>query len=389
MTKLNFKKMVYKQFLFTSFVLTGSAIFLSSCQKKSDTPSETPAPRYLYVTSGTCYSGGGNTTFSNTTASNLVYRINVDSGQKESVIADYNASPAISGDSPVGIAEMDSENLYILVENTTTTGSRRIEIVPKNKDLDRTYFSTNTTALSAQLRRLLKTSSGDLLISKSTAIELLTSNNARITKGANPYISAPASPCATSTTLMSDLFNLNNGFIGFLHAATSQNRIGFVKAEGYSTAGDCTVAQSAPNASSFPVAAVYDSTNYKLIVAYAGNATTTNINSIYSYDITETSSSVSVGTANKIYDASEYPTTYSYLLYGISAMTLDSTTSSLYVSTAVNTSTTVVNYSIEKFTYDATKIGSSNSTVLTRIGSSSFYPYNNETKCISSMMVAY
>ena len=376
------KKIVLISFVFVSFTLT------ISCAKLEEELNSSSSGRYLYVASGSCYSGGGNTTFSNTTSSNLVYRINLDTGLKDITIADYNASPAQAGDTPVGLANIDSNNMYILLENTSTVGARRIEKVSKSSSGSRSLFSNNTTALSAQLRDLQISSTGDLLISKSTALEKISSSNVRITKGANPYVNAPAAPCATSTTLMSKVGTMTNQFIVFLHAAVGQNRFGFVKPDGYTAGGDCTVAQSAPNANSFPVASTYDAVNSKLLVAYAGSATTTDINSIYAYSITETTSSTTVGAANKIYDSSLYPATYPYLLYGISEMILDPATNKLYIATAVNTATTVVNYAIEKFTYDPTRIGVSNTVVLSRSGSTPFYNYASDTKCISDMMIS-
>jgi hypothetical protein len=373
--------------LFSTLISAG-LLFCTSCAQPPEDEVSSSSSRYLYVASGACYSGGGNTAFSNTTSSNVVYRINLSTGVKDITVADYNSSPSQAGDSPVGIASVDSENLYVLVENTTTVGARRIERIAKSTDGSRTLFSNNTTALSAQLRGMKLLSNGDFLISKSTAIEKITSANVRVLKGANPYVNAPAAPCATSTTLMSKVQTMSNQFILFLHAATSQNRFGFVKAEGYAASGDCTPAQAAPNTAAFPVASAYDAINSKLLVAYAGSSTATDINSIYAYNITETASSVTVGTANKIYDASLYPTTYPYLLYGVSSMVLDPTENKLYVATAINTSTTIVNYAIEKFSYDATQIGVTNSSVLTKSSTTPFYDYGGDTKCIADMIIA-
>ena len=366
------------------YILGSFFVFFSGCSQPDDEIGATASGKYLYVASGACYSGG-NTTFSNTTSSNLVYRINLTSGEQE-IIADYNATPAQAGDTPVGLANIDDSNIYVLIENTTTPGARRIETVTKNVDGARTLFSNNTTALSAQLRSLIRLSNGDLLISKSTAIEKISSANVRITQGANPFINAPGGTCATSTTLHSKTITLSNGNIVYLHAAAAQNRIGIVSATGYAAVADCKSATSAPNASSFPVAAVYDSVNSKLIVAYAGTATTTNINSIYAYSVNETTNTLS--SPQSIYDVSLYPSTYPYLLYGVSEMVLDTENSVIYVATAINTATTVVNYAIEKFTYNASNIGSSNSTVLTRVGSQPFFNYGVDTRCISSMMIA-
>lgn len=375
---------------FKKFLLISSFIILSNCQKK-DEPSATiqssSPTRYLYVASGSCYSGG-NTTFSNLTSSNVVYRINLTTGAKDMVLADYNSNPAVIGDSPVGLIEADKDSLYVAVENTTNVGSRRIEKLTKQSYSSRSTFSNDTSALSAQLRAITPVSGGNMLVSKSSAIEFLTSSGIRVPKGTLPYVNAPASPCATSTTLMSKVLTLSNGFIVYLHAAASQNRFGFVKPSGYAAAGDCTVAQTAPNANSFPVAAAYDHVNSKLLIAYSGTAITTDINSIYSYDLTETSTSVTVGTANKIYDASLYPGTHSFLLYGVSEMVLDPADSKLYISTAINTATTVVNYNIEKLSYDPSQLGVDNTKVLTKDSPKPFYSYGSDTKCISKMIIA-
>jgi hypothetical protein len=396
-SRLVFKSTLRQELIRASIVfiaLTAAA----GCKKSiSETPAEaaTPIPstspvasKFLYVSSGACYAGGGNTTFTNITSSNLVYRVNLATGKRSGIIADYNSSPAFPGDSPVAIASVDSNYLYVLVENTTSVGARRIEKVEKKSSGTITSFSNNVAALSAALKSMFLTTSGDLLISKSSAIEKITSSNVRLIKGTKPYVNAPAAPCSTSTTLFTQVFSLSNQFIGFLHAATSKNRFGFVKPGGYATAGDCTVAQAAPTALAYPTAYAYDSANSKLLVAYAGNSMATNLNSIYSYDLTETSSSVTIGTANKIYDAADYPSTYPYLLYAISAMTLDSETNTLYVSTAISNSIKVANFAIEKFSYDPTKIGTSNETVLTRSGTRPFYQYGSDTKCISQMIVS-
>jgi hypothetical protein len=377
------------KFLRSAFLL-GALISITSCLKNPIQESivTSTSTRYLYVASGLCYSGAGNTTFSNITASNSVYRIDLNTGLKDIELADYNSSPSQFGDTPVGLASIDVNNLYVLIENTTTVGARRIEKIEKKVNASRTLFSNNTTAMSAVLRDLHGLPNGDLLISKSTAVEKITANNSRITKGANPFISAPAGTCATSTTLMSKVLTLNNGYIAFSHAAASQNRIGFVKAEGYASVGDCDPAQAAPNVNSYPVALAYDPETTTLLVAYSGNTTNTDINSIYAYTLTETSASVTISATNKIYDANSYGTDHNYLLYGISSLAYDSTEKKLYVATAINTSTTVANYSIEKLSFDASKLGTDNVNVLKKDTTLSFYAYGSDTKCISDMIIS-
>lgn len=367
------------KYLFKIVVFVSALSIISCAELPDDQLASGSESKYLYVASGVCYSGN-NTTFSNTTASNLIYRINLSTGAKDITLADYFSSPSNAGDSPASIVDADSDSIYSLVENTTTVSLRRIERIEKKANGARSIFSNNITALSAQVRNLLKLSSGDFAVSRSTAIEYLTSANVRL--GA-PYINATAAPCNTSTTLIPKVLSLTNGKFVFLHAAAAQNRIGIFATTGGTT---CLAAQAAPVATAYPSAAFYDATNAKLIVAYAGNAATTDLNSIYAYSIDETTNAITGAT--KIYDASLYPGTYSYLLYGISEMAYDESAGTVYIATATTTATTAVNYAIEKFTYDPAQLGVDNTKVLVRSGTTPFYPYGSDTKCISKMFIA-
>lgn len=363
------------------YILLVFALSLAvNCAKKPDEAVEATNTRYLYVASGVCYSGS-NATFSNTTSSNLIYRVGLNSGAVDSTIADYYSTPSNPGDSPASIVDGEANYLYALIENTTTPSLRRIEKIEKKPRGQRSIFSNNTTALNAQVRNLFRLSNGDFALSKSTAIEYFTAANVRL--GA-PYISATSGACATSTTLISKILSLSNGKFVFLHAGAAQNRFGIFATTGGTT---CLAAQAAPAANAFPTAAVYDALNAKLIVAYSGNAATTDLNSIYVYSIDETTNAIT--SPQKIYDASSYPGSYSYLLYGISEMVYDPVTSSIYIATATSTASTVANYAIEKFTYNPSQIGVDNTQVLVRSGSTPFLQYGNDTKCISKMFVGY
>ena len=363
-----------------------SALLLSSCLPASDNGTSTTADRYLYVATGACYSGNGNTTFTTTQASNLVYRINLADAGRDSITADYWSSPSNAGDSPVGIATSGSD-LLVLVENSTTPSLRRIERVTAEANGARSIYSNNTTALSGVLRRMVKLSDDWLLVSKSSDVEKMKDGNNRVTNGGNAFIrlAVTASNCITATSLISDIVTLPSGLVVVLHAAAGKSGFGVISASGYSIAGDCknNVFQASPSASGYPTAAVYDSVNSKLLVAYAGPTTTDDVNSIYSYDLDSTTGAIS--NPNEIYDSSAFGSTWNYQLYGISSMTLDPTTNWLYVATATNSSTTVQNYRIEKLTYNAADIGTSNSTVLLR--DSTLKDYANDTKCISQMVI--
>jgi hypothetical protein len=355
---------------------------VTSCQaKKSEDSAATTPSQYLYVASGTCFSGVGNTTFTNLTASNLVYRINPGTGQRDTVIADYSAQPSSTGDSPTGLASIDSANLAVLVENATTTSLRRIEKISKSSAGSRQTFSNNTTALSTPVRNLMASATGDFFVTRTTGIELLTSANVRI--GA-PYINPSVIPCASSNTSLTKFFPFgSSGKYVFLHAAGGQNRVGIFASAGGTT---CASGQNSPTAAASPTAAFYDSVNQMLIVAYAGNTTATDVNSIYAYSINETTGAFS--SPQKIYDSANYPGTQPYLLYGISDMAFDAASNTVYIATAISTATTVVNYAIEKFTYNPSLIGTTNLSVLTRVGTTPFYPYGVDTKCVSQMILA-
>lgn len=364
------------------------------CVKKSlDTPAEaaavatpTPVPvatKYLYVAAGAC-NGGANTTFLSTTASNLVYRINASTGQKDVTLADYWMAPSNPGDSPVGLVDSSNDSILVAIENSTTPGLRRIERLPKSTAGTRTTFSSNITALASQLRSMALTSTGDLLITRTAGVELITQSNIRI--GA-PYLSPTGTNCSTSNTGVSRAFMVGGRAI-VLHAAATQNRIVTLTPTPTTNTVCNTGTQTPTLAGAFPVAAFYDNANAKLVVAYSGNAATVNLNYIMAYPFTDSATNT-LGTGVKIYDSSDYPSAAApFLLYSISDMVYDESSGSVYVATAVNTATTVVNYQIEKLAYDGTKIGTAPTQVLTRPAGPTFYPYGNDTKCISQMMIA-
>ncbi len=362
-------------------------LVVTSCTPVKKNEEAATTTRYLYVATGACYSGNGLTSFTNTTSSNLVYRVNLETGVKEDVIADYYASPSNAGDTPVSIVDYDADHILVLVENTTTVSLRRIELVEKKPYGSRITYTNNTTALSAQLRRMIKLSDNYLLISRSTAAEKHKDGSNRLTIGANAWLTmaAPVSSCTTSNTLITSLAQLNNGMLVYAHAATGQSRIGVVSPLGYTIAGDCKAAQAAPNATSFPTAMFYDSVNQKLIVSYGGSTNAADLNTLYAYTINETTGAIS--SPQELYDSNVFGSTYNYFLFGIPAMAYDSEKSTVYVASTINTLTTATNYKIEKLTYAPDQIGTTNTAVLTT-SASTFYPYGNDTKCISDMMVA-
>lgn len=362
------------------FFLT-TALLLAACNdKKKDTaapPVETIAievPKYLYVSTGACYSGS-NTTFTTATASNQTYRLSLTNGQKDLAIADYFSLPANAGDSPVGLLDIDSSNMMILVENTA---GRRIEKLPKAANPTRTIFTSNTAALSSALKGIVKTSDGGFLIAKTAGIEKITSQGIRM--GSAPYIgTALGATCGASNANINTVTVTPKGKIIFTNAAASNNRWGIISPNGYTVAADCLAAQAAPDVNAYPVAVQYITSHNQILVAYAGNSLNTNLNSIYVYDFDDTTNAIS--NATKIYDSNTYVAA-GYLLYGISAMVYNPSDRSLFVATAISNTTTVVNYSIEKLTYNP------DTKSLVRALSVPFYSHGIDTKCVSSLMIA-
>lgn len=355
----------------------------TACQQKTPTESDsasTTTGRYLYLATGLCYSGNGITTFSATTASNVVMKLDTTTGQRE-ILADYNSAPASSGDTPVAVVDWDTDNLLVLVQNGT---SGRIESLPR-KGGNRSNFGLNpgpATVLATTPRGMVKTPDNGLLILRTGFIEKVNASGIRV--GA-PYVNSSINAaCGTTNSFFSSLtVSPNDGRIIATHAAASPaNRIISLPSTGLATS---CVATASPQTTTFPVATAFDKTNNKVFVAFASSTSTVDQNSIAVYDYDSATGNVS--NRQVIYDSFLYPATYNYLLFGISAMTYDDTTKTLYVSTAISNAATVVNYAIEKFSYDATKIGTANSTVLTRSGTLPFYNYGIDTKCVSSMVV--
>ncbi|MCX7977454.1 MAG: lactonase family protein, partial [Bdellovibrionaceae bacterium] len=312
-------------------------IFLVGCSKPTPRSSsdDSSSATYLYVASGMCYSGN-NTTFNATSASDLIFRINTVTGQRDTIIADFNALPAVGADTPVGIVDFDANTFLVLVEGSPD----RIERVEKKANGARTSFLLDTTILTGTMRRLaVSPSTGDLIITRTNAVERYSQTSGRrAIGGTNPWINNPGGSCATSNTNMASAIEIANGMWAFVHAAASQNRIGIIKNTGYSVTADCLAAQAAPNTNAFPTDMVWISSANQLIVAYAGNATTTDLNSIYVYNVNPTTGAISSPT--KIYESANFPSPTPYLLYGISAMAYDAPNSHLYVATAISSATT-------------------------------------------------
>ncbi len=360
------------------FVFLGiTSLALMSCSKPSvDESSNTPtapaapaAPKYLYVASGLCQAGA-NTTFTTVTSSNRVYRLDLITGQMERMLADYSGPPAISGDSPIGILPFNNDFFLSVVERA---GARRVEKVPFTGSSDRPYLTQDTTLLANTLLSVVPVATGGYYFSRTTTIGKMSSTG--ITQMATVVGGTPGGACGASNTKYSAVESTLLGHLIFANSVASNNRIGIIQ----NTGTTCLAGVNAPQVAAFPSAMLRIPGTNQLLVAYAGSTTTADINSIQVYDITETSSSASIGGPTKIYDYAS--TNSSFALYGISSMAFDSASNSLFVATAISNATTVVNYNIEKFNYDP------NTKTLTKPIAGLYKSYSLDTKCISGMFI--
>lgn len=414
----NYKKL---QKYLAGFVLMMTIALIGSCQKAA--VDDESSGRYLYVASGLCYSGTGITTYTGSTSSRMVSKVNL-STQEATTFIDL-ASPYQGGDfapqtSPQSIIE-DGNNILMLTENATATGDRKIFTVPKSSSYNASTYASDTTAFTNTaghiLRSLIKDNDGTLLFSKSIAIEKVGTNTLRVPMGANPWINAPAGNCATSVTQIQSHVVLppytgkTTGKVIFAHVGNTLalNRLGVISSDGYNVAGDCyngyqlssqthnygtgvsgpviSFSATGPNVT----AMVYISTGSgtgKLITGYSASAAADlNNNSTLNYalvmwDVTESSATVATIT-NPIVIYNNFAD-----IFGISAMTYDSSTNSLYVATAsqagvANQTTASYGYKVEKFTIDVTNA----TATLVRPNNKPFLDRSSRTKCISSMFI--
>lgn len=345
-----------ESFTTAAFALVLISMIATGCIEESSEQGFNSAltTRYLYVASGSCTAGGAAVSSGNAT----IAKFDVETGNFAGLVVDYNTFGM--GDQPASIANFDSSRLLVAVENTN---GRRVDIIDRDGSNLTTYI-LNATALSGILRHLVVLPDLSILVTKVTAIEKFSVAKTRILSGVNPFINAPASPCATSTTAMTSALALPNGKIVFTHGAATPNNITAVVAStGYTAPAHCLAGQAAPVTTALPTSSLYDPTSGKLLVAY-GSATATS-NLIYSYNINLTSGAIS-GAAAAYTDNT--------VVNGPTRMVRDATTGAVFVS---NGSSALNN--IEKFTL-------SSAGVLTKVGTLPFIS-NVYTRCVTSMEI--
>jgi hypothetical protein len=307
---------------------------------------------FLYVASGACYGGGVTTSI----GLGIVTKYRLDTGEFVDVIADYSENSTT--DLPADLKNYDDDFLMVLVENTTTTSFRRVELIPKRGSRTPKGLTYGAGAFSGILRSIQMLSDGSILTSRSSAISKFDSNFQLTATG---FINAPGGACATSTTLMADVVELSSGKLVFAHSAASpNNKLGLMSANGTT----CLAAQAAPTTLSLPTSLLLHSSG-NLLVSYGSTTSTSNL--IYSYDINQTANSF---TAYQSYSNPAF-------VNGPSRMVEDPTTGDVYIANSTSTYN-----NIEKFHYNPI------TRMLTRAQNFPFIRFSGGTRCISGMVIS-
>ena len=310
-----------------------------------------PASRYLYVASGACFGGG----VALATGSGTIAKINLENGAT-TLLKDYR-TPS-SSDQPAGLASYNSAQLLTIIENTA---GRRIEFVSKFGSGSSPFF-TNAVALASVTRSLSLLSDGGMLVADTVSVEKFSSSGGRVSA---PFISAPAAPCATSTTQVMNTAETSVGKLLMVHAAaTPNNKTNLISATGYVVAGDCLASITGFATTALPTAALHHSSG-KLLIAYG--STTLTSNAIYAYDINLTANTITNPVA---------AFTNTAVVNGPTAMIEDTATGKVYVAMGTSSFNT-----IEQFTFNST------TKLLSRDTTTPFAPNSIYTRCVSGMAV--
>lgn len=419
-----------------TFSLTvAAALSLVGCSQNSSDEASV-AGKKLWVTSGSCFSGSGITTYAQTATGNAIVSYDAISGSYNGITLKMDEiTPIDVNTTPVDIVNR-TDDLLVLTENASQQINRRVIKVPKIAPTTFTSFINDGDAFSAAATSILKAmvyepTDGSIQFSKTLTAEKVTAGNVRVVKGgANAWINpaaitgtcfpaVPAAPGIVDIGLISPFTLGVDGKTIMLHAGTTAaaNRLLAVQRTGLTstTGADCAgvtagglstvvhtngpglvgpVAFNAAGAS--PTAMVIipgaSATTYKMIVAYSTPIATlfdnnTSFNTgLVAWDVTEGSDTAVTFTNPVII----YRNTS--IVWAPSALAYDASTSSLYVAVGgapgvINQTSSNYGYNIEKFTVDLAAVAPA--TVLTRVHKD-FKPFmtgNERTRCISGMSV--
>ena len=394
------------------------------------------AGKKLWISSGTCFSGPGITTYAQTATGNAISSYDTVSGSFNGVtIKMSEVAPIDVNTTPVDVVNR-ADDILILTENASQQINRRVLRIPKLAPSTYTSFINDGDAFSAIAAQIPKamaydTTDGSVQFSKTIAAEKVTAGNVRVVKGgANAWINpaaitgtcfpaVPATPGIVDIGLIAPFTLGVDGKTIMLHAGATAatNRILAVQRTGLTsaTATDCAgvtaggvstiahlngptlagpVAFNAAGAS--PTAMVIipgaSATTYKMIVSYSTPIATlfdnnTSFNTgLVVWDVTE-GSDTTIAFANPVII---YRNTN--VVWAPSALAYDASTRSLYVAVGgapgvINQTASNYGYNVEKFTVDLAAVAPN--AVLTRVHKDfkPFFTGNENTRCISGLSV--
>lgn len=405
-------------------LLTLILINVFSCQKAEEELASIADTNtnVLYVSTGACNSGPGQTAYTSATATRTIERFAVSNGASLGALFDYgNAQSGMQQlMSPAAIYNSGSS---VFVLNEGGAGQRNLIRVPKSTPYTYTIpIANNALAFTNALTAFTIDDEGSFLISKNSAIEKFNSISTRLTASGAAWVTSPGGSCASAAASVASVLTLptSSGITGHViysnqGVTSSTNRLGIIYGgTGYINTSNClsgaqintTAHTKASNLSSGTIAFIPTGTGptsmvlvpftsgtvkAKLIVSYSnaqtynsvsGSVTTLN-HGIAAWDIVQTSPStaslvnpvVLVENHNKV--------------FAVSAMAYDSSDNSLYVAVggvlgSNNQTTGNAGYNIEKYTLDLTQ---STGPTLTRVGTQPFILGGSNTKCISGLAV--
>lgn len=394
-----------------------------SCAKNNETAAT--ASKKLYIATGLCYAGQGFTPPTINNVGQLLSRLDLATHQYE-VVHDYaNLSVEDANTYANGITDGGDGNVYVAVENATSTGNRRIDQITKAAFGTKTVWQPSTTYLQASvLRGIARTSDKGFLVgvvSGTASIERFDATPTRkeaapnVSWGQNNGNGGAGRDCSSNNTRFTDIVSLPKvvatdtiGKYIYAHAAVGQMDVGVISKNGSNVAANCLA--NAPGATTFATAAVTADPSFsrqlsanatptslvyiptgtgtgKLLVAYSTNAVNTAgasglNNALVMYDFTENTVAGETATLNN--GVVLYNDTANF--YGVTAMAYDSTDSMLYVSTSNSISANPpIGFNIEKFKIDLTAPSATN---IRNANNSSFEASTSFNDCVTSMFVA-
>ncbi|MGE0616649.1 MAG: hypothetical protein AB7P04_13525 [Bacteriovoracia bacterium] len=343
---------------------------MSGCAKPGDEDllRLTRRSSHLYLVSGACYGG----TASVASGSSTVARYSMFTGTFQDVVWDYaTESP---GDVPVGIAELNEDELLVTVHSSW---GNRIDRVAKDGS-SATPWLANAAYLTGDFHAFSLMADGSPILTRGNVggvVEKLTTAGARLAPTGlsnKAFVEGPvgAGGCGATTTLsrVTGAVALDDGKLILTNAGNSpNNRLLMVSATGYGASANCLAAtQVGASASSNPTALLLHSSG-KVVVASAGTLGANNY--LHTYDVDPASPAFTQGTR-----AYQDPA----VVNGVTALAESPVSGEILVANGQQDLNT-----IEKFSFDPT------TRTATRVGAQPFIPASVFTRCVSGMIVGY